>query len=60
MAGVDRLTSTRTQPQFAFGVRCSALFQIVVQRDSTRDLLKDSIFRDVVDSINPFSVLAPR
>jgi polysaccharide export outer membrane protein len=30
---------------------------IVVQRDSARALLKDSIFRDVVDSINPFSVL---
>jgi polysaccharide export outer membrane protein len=30
---------------------------IVVQRDSTRVLLKDSIFRDVIDSINPFSVL---
>jgi polysaccharide export outer membrane protein len=33
---------------------------IVVQRDTVRALLKDSIFRDVVDSINPFSVLAPR
>jgi polysaccharide export outer membrane protein len=33
---------------------------IVVQRDSTRVLLKDSLFRDVIDSINPFSVLAPR
>lgn len=30
---------------------------IVVQRDSSRVLLKDSIFRDVLDSINPFSVL---
>jgi polysaccharide export outer membrane protein len=30
---------------------------IVVQRDSARALLKDSIFRDVIDSINPFSVL---
>jgi polysaccharide export outer membrane protein len=29
---------------------------IVVQRDATRALLKDSIFRDIVDSINPFSV----
>jgi polysaccharide export outer membrane protein len=29
---------------------------IVVQRDSTRALLKDSVFRDVIDSINPFSV----
>lgn len=28
---------------------------IVVQRDSTRALLKDSVFRDVLDSINPFS-----
>jgi polysaccharide export outer membrane protein len=33
---------------------------IVVQRDSTRVLLKDSLFRDVMDSINPFSILAPR
>jgi polysaccharide export outer membrane protein len=32
---------------------------IVVQRDSTRAMLKDSLFRDVLDSINPFSVLAP-
>jgi hypothetical protein len=23
-------------------------------------LLKDSLFRDVMDSINPFSILAPR
>lgn len=29
---------------------------IVVQRDSARALIKDSIFRDVIDSINPFSV----
>lgn len=29
---------------------------IVVQRDSTRRLLKDSIIRDVFDTINPFSV----
>jgi polysaccharide biosynthesis/export protein len=33
---------------------------IVVQRDSTRALLKDSLFRDVIDSINPFSILVPR
>lgn len=33
---------------------------IVVKRDSTRVMLKDSLFRDVIDSINPFSVLAPR
>jgi polysaccharide export outer membrane protein len=33
---------------------------IVVQRDSTRAILKDSLLRDVIDSINPFSVLAPR
>lgn len=32
---------------------------IVVQRDSTRALLKDSLFRDVIDSINPFSALVP-
>ena len=30
---------------------------IVVQRDANRRLLKDSIFRDVLDSINPFSIL---
>lgn len=29
---------------------------IVVQRDPTRALLKDSVFRDVIDSVNPFSV----
>lgn len=33
---------------------------IVVQRDSARAMLKDSLFRDVIDSINPFSLLAPR
>ena len=33
---------------------------IVVQRDSARVLLKDSIFRDIVDSINPFSALVPK
>lgn len=33
---------------------------IVVQRDSTRVLLKDSLFRDVIDSINPFSAIVPR
>lgn len=31
---------------------------IVVQRDNTRRLLKDSLFRDIVDSINPFSIFA--
>jgi polysaccharide export outer membrane protein len=30
---------------------------IVVQQNSTRKLLKDSVFRDIIDSINPFSVL---
>ena len=29
---------------------------IVVQRDANRKILKDSIFRDVLDSLNPFSV----
>lgn len=29
---------------------------IVVQRDAGRRLLKDSLFRDIIDSINPFSV----
>jgi polysaccharide export outer membrane protein len=29
---------------------------IVVQRDANRKMLKDSIFRDVLDSINPFSI----
>lgn len=33
---------------------------VVVKRDATRALLKDSLFRDVVDSVNPFSVLAPK
>jgi polysaccharide export outer membrane protein len=32
---------------------------IVVQRDSARAVLKDSLLRDVIDSINPFSVFAP-
>lgn len=31
---------------------------VVVQRDSSRRLLKDSLFRDIIDSINPFSVFA--
>jgi polysaccharide export outer membrane protein len=30
---------------------------VVVQRDSTRRMLKDSLFRDIMDSINPFSIL---
>jgi polysaccharide export outer membrane protein len=33
---------------------------IVVQRDSTRVLLKDSLLRDVIDSVNPFSILVPK
>ncbi|WP_194792850.1 polysaccharide biosynthesis/export family protein [Caenimonas koreensis] len=33
---------------------------IVVQRDRTRAFLKDSIFRDIVDSVNPFSVIVPK
>jgi polysaccharide export outer membrane protein len=32
---------------------------IVVQRDSARAVLKDSLLRDVIDSINPFSILVP-
>lgn len=31
---------------------------IVVQRDSTRRVLKDSLLRDIIDSINPFSIFA--
>lgn len=31
---------------------------IVVQRDSTRTILKDSVLRDIIDSINPFSVFS--
>jgi polysaccharide export outer membrane protein len=31
---------------------------IVVQRDANRKLLKDSLFRDILDSINPFSIFA--
>lgn len=33
---------------------------VVVKRDPTRAFLKDSLFRDVIDSVNPFSVLAPK
>jgi polysaccharide biosynthesis/export protein len=33
---------------------------IVVRRDPARAALRDSLFRDVIDSINPFSVFAPR
>jgi polysaccharide biosynthesis/export protein len=32
---------------------------IVVPRNPARTALRDSLFRDVLDSINPFSVLAP-
>ena len=31
---------------------------IVVQRDANRRVLKDSLFRDILDSVNPFSVFA--
>ena len=33
---------------------------IVVKRSGARAALRDSLFRDIIDSINPFSVLAPR
>lgn len=33
---------------------------IVVKRNPVRAALRDSLFRDVLDSLNPFSVLAPR
>ncbi len=33
---------------------------IVVKRDATRALLRDSLFRDAIDAINPFSALAPK
>ena len=33
---------------------------IVVKRSPVRAALRDSLFRDVIDSLNPFSVLAPR
>ena len=33
---------------------------VVVKRNPTRALLRDSLFRDIVDSINPFSALIPR
>lgn len=47
---VDRIRAgTEPDPQ----IRGDDL--IVVQRDSTRAVLKDSIFRDIIDSINPFS-----
>jgi polysaccharide export outer membrane protein len=31
---------------------------VVVQRDANRRVLKDSLFRDILDSINPFSIFA--
>ena len=31
---------------------------IVVQRDANRRLLKDSLFRDILDSVNPFSIFS--
>lgn len=33
---------------------------IVVKRDRTRALLRDSLLRDAIDAINPFSALAPK
>ena len=33
---------------------------IVVRRDPVRAALRDSLFRDVIDSINPFSSVVPR
>ena len=33
---------------------------IVVKRNAIRAALRDSLFRDVIDSINPFSALAPK
>ncbi|MEP7069980.1 MAG: polysaccharide biosynthesis/export family protein [Usitatibacter sp.] len=33
---------------------------IVVNRSKARTIMKDSIFRDVLDAINPFSPLVPR
>lgn len=33
---------------------------IVVKRNRARTVLRDSLFRDLVDSINPFSVFTPR
>ena len=33
---------------------------IVVKRNAVRAALRDSLFRDVIDSINPFSVLVPK
>lgn len=32
---------------------------IVVQRDATRKMLKDSLFRDILDTINPFNYIRP-
>jgi polysaccharide export outer membrane protein len=31
---------------------------IVVQRDGTRAILKDSVLRDIVDTVNPFSIFS--
>lgn len=33
---------------------------IVVKRSAARAALRDSLFRDIIDSINPFSALGPR
>jgi polysaccharide biosynthesis/export protein len=33
---------------------------IVVNRSAARTILKDSLFRDVIDAVNPFSPFAPR
>jgi polysaccharide export outer membrane protein len=33
---------------------------IVVKRSAARTALRDSLFRDIIDAINPFSALAPR
>ena len=32
---------------------------IVVNRSKVRTIFKDSVFRDVIDTINPFSPLMP-
>ena len=66
-----RVTDQKTRESFVFDVEKIRAGEaedpvvkgddlVVVQRDSTRAMLKDSLLRDVLDSINPFSALVPR
>jgi polysaccharide export outer membrane protein len=48
---VDQIRSGKTEDPVIRGEDL-----IVVQRDASRKLFKDSLFRDILDSVNPFSV----